>query len=649
MRRMTLVGLCGERAATVDALANLGCVHLDQTQVIEKTLKNADEQGRGDLQRKISEVNDCLSFFKFCKKEGEKLKLFDKQHKPEKAPAIKAEMALEEFSDLMQKEEKRLYDEVIFPLSSLSRLNYEAETNIQWLQNLIAELTPFKNANIPFNEIKDTQHTSVFFGLCQKEKGKILQAFEETEGVAEVYPTESKSVSLVFAVCLNNDREVFAEKLNQLGFVKCQFDFPASAHKKIAECEEKIKELESQKKEYIVKACGYAQSMNDVKMLYDFYEVNLQKLNAEGNLNKTQKTFLLYAWIPFDREEDVVNKLDQVMSAKMIDFRDPFDDEEPPTLTRNNKIVSPYESITNMYSVPNYRERDPNSFVAVFYFLFFGIMLGDAGYGIILTVATLLFAKIVKPQEGMRKLLFVLAMGGVSTVLWGFMFGGWFAIDTAGTVLQPILFNPLENPIGMIALSIGLGALHLCVGMVLNAVAKAERGKWLDGLLDDVVWVLFFLFIAALAVGMALSLQRVQDVGLYGMLGCLVVVLLTAGRHKKGMFGKIFGGFGGLYNIIGFLSDLLSYLRLFGLGLATGVIGMVFNEIANIFTGPIGMIFAVVILLVGHTLNIAINVLGVYVHDSRLQYIEFFSKFYTGEGYLFTPIVGETKYTKIIN
>ena len=185
--------------------------------------------------------------------------------------------------------------------------------------------------------------------------------------------------------------------------------------------------------------------------------------------------------------------------------------------------------------------------------------------------------------------------------------------------------------------------------MVLNAVAKAERGKWLDGLLDDVVWVLFFLFIAALAVGMALSLQRVQDVGLYGMLGCLVVVLLTAGRHKKGVFGKIFGGFGGLYNIIGFLSDLLSYLRLFGLGLATGVIGMVFNEIANIFTGPIGMIFAVVILLVGHTLNIAINVLGVYVHDSRLQYIEFFSKFYTGEGYLFTPIVGETKYTKIIN
>ena len=140
-----------------------------------------------------------------------------------------------------------------------------------------------------------------------------------------------------------------------------------------------------------------------------------------------------------------------------------------------------------------------------------------------------------------------------------------------------------------------------------------------------------------------------RSVGLYGALGCLVVVFLTAGRHKKGAVGKVLGGFGGLYKIVGFVSDLLSYLRLFGLGLASGVIGLVFNEIANIFTGPIGLIFAVIVLIVGHSLNIAINVLGAYVHDSRLQFIEFFSRFYTGEGYLFQPIVGETKYTKINN
>ncbi len=397
-----------------------------------------------------------------------------------------------------------------------------------------------------------------------------------------------------------------------------------------------------------METCGFYQYVKDLKLLYDYYDISLQKTQAEGNLGKTQKTFTLEAWVPFDREEEITSKLDGILSAKMLEFRDPTDDENPPTLTKNNKIVEPYDCITNMYSVPNYRERDPNSFVAVFYFLFFGIMLGDAGYGLILTVGALLFAKIMKPNTGTRKLIFVLAMGGVSTIFWGIMFGGWFAITTDVPLLQPILFSPLDNPIGMVALSLALGAVQICTGMMLNGIAKCEKGKVLDGILDDFLWVLFFLFGGLAAVGMAL-VPSLVNVGLYGALGCLVIVFLTAGRHKKGAVGKVLGGFGGLYKIVGFVSDLLSYLRLFGLGLASGVIGLVFNEIANIFTRPIGLIFAVIVLIVGHSLNIAINVLGAYVHDSRLQFIEFFSRFYTGEGYLFQPIVGETKYTKINN
>ena len=642
MRRMTLIGLDAKRADTVDALADLSCAHIIETRY-ENIVNNVDEQCRDEMRSKMSKVCDCLSFIKLCGEISVSLGLEKKAKNPYKGHRV--DISFRDLSAFRAREEELL--SAVAEAESLSETYFAAEGQKQKIKAEIAEIAPYLKMDMPFSAVKDTAYTSAYLGVIPLPGDKAETLLEDVGAQIDVIDTDGKSFSVIYAVCLKTDAQKTGERLAAAGLTPCRLEYDATPSEQTARLQAEYGELDRQSVEAVKKAAGYFALSSDLKILHDYYDVALRKSDADGNLGKTKKTFLLEAWVPADKEDVVARKMDEILDVKVIDFRDPLDDEKPPTLTVNNKIVAPYEEITNMYSVPDYRERDPNSFVAVFFFVFFGVMLGDAGYGILLTIGALLLAKIIKPAKGMRNLIYVIAMGGISTVFWGIMFGGWFSIDTSGTVFEPLLFSPLDNPIGFVAMALALGAVQICTGMVLSGVAKWQKGSPLDGILDDFLWVLFFAFGGVLAVGMALGVSVLGDVGLYGMLGSLALVLFTAGRHKKGFFGKVVGGLGGLYKVIGFVSDLLSYLRLFGLGLATGVIGMVFNEIAGIFTGPIGVVCAVIVLLVGHTLNVAVNVLGAYVHDSRLQFIEFFSRFYTGEGYLFSPIVGETKYTNI--
>jgi V/A-type H+-transporting ATPase subunit I len=206
----------------------------------------------------------------------------------------------------------------------------------------------------------------------------------------------------------------------------------------------------------------------------------------------------------------------------------------------------------------------------------------------------------------------------------------------------------MNNPLEMLGLSIGIGLFQILFGMGISMAQKFKNGRAIDALLDILPWHIFFLGIILMVVSMLLGFD-LGGIPTYLMIAALAVIVLFGGRSKKGVAGKILGGLSGLYKVVGFLSDLLSYSRLFGLALAGGVIAMVFNLLGGLLMGSIISIpFAIVIFLVGHIFNIAINLLGTYVHDSRLQYIEFFSRFYSGEGYLFAPLGSVTKYTTII-
>jgi len=268
--------------------------------------------------------------------------------------------------------------------------------------------------------------------------------------------------------------------------------------------------------------------------------------------------------------------------------------------------------------------------------LFFGLMVTDAVYGVLLSAATGYILWKYKPEGGMKKMMGVLFIGGISTFFWGGIFGGWLG-DLLG--IKPWWFNPLDEPLKMLIFCLLLGVAHLYVGYFLSAYANIKDGKYMDALYDQVLWLMLLTGL------MFLALPPLAAIGKYmAIIGAAGTVIFSA-RSEKNIFKRFISGILSLYNVSGFLGDVLSYSRLFALCLATGVIAQVFNAMGIMIGGSlIGKIIMVAFLAFAHVFNTALGVLGAYVHTSRLQYVEFFGKFYEGEGKPFNPLRIRTKY-----
>ena len=258
---------------------------------------------------------------------------------------------------------------------------------------------------------------------------------------------------------------------------------------------------------------------------------------------------------------------------------------------------------------------------------------------IILTLGALVVLKLKKPTGMFRKITTVIMICGVSTALWGLFFGTIFSIEGI-----PSVINPIGDAMTLLVLCLGIGILHIIVGLAIGTYMLIRQGKVLDALFDKVSWIMLLAGGVMFAACSALSAGVVGQIGTYMALAGVAVLLFTQGRHKKGIFRKLIGGLSSLYGATGYISDILSYCRIFGMGLATTVIAMVFNTIAGLFLGEwYGYIIGIIVMTIGHVFNIAINTLGAFVHTARLQYIEFFSKFYEGGGHAFSPLGIRTK------
>ena len=326
-------------------------------------------------------------------------------------------------------------------------------------------------------------------------------------------------------------------------------------------------------------------------------------------------------------------------------------------LMNNSSMVYPFEAITEMYSLPDYRGIDPTKFFAFFYAMFFGIMLSDAGYGIVMAAACFIIMKKFALEGMTYKMIKMFFMCGLSTVFWGAMFGGWFGdffqvaarvIFSREITIEPIWFNPVDDPTRMLIWSLIFGVIHLFLGMGIHAAMLIKRGRWKDAVFDVFSWYILILGGIMWLAGGNISEALVKPGICMAAAGALIL-LFTGGRDKKGI-GKITGGLSSLYSVTGYVSDILSYSRLLALGLATGVIASVVNTMGALAGG--GVIGTIVLLLTfaaGHAFNMAINALGAFVHSSRLQYIEFFGKFYEDGGEEFDPLKKNTKYIRLLN
>ena len=378
-----------------------------------------------------------------------------------------------------------------------------------------------------------------------------------------------------------------------------------------------------------------------LKLLHEMLSQQLQRQEAARRFAVTESTFLLQGWVPAPCAERLQAKVRRLSPVSAMELREPLPEEQPPIKLRNNRFASPFESVVEGYSLPDYRGIDPTAVMAPFYACLFGMMVSDAGYGLVMALLIPIFMKLKKIKFENAKMLYLLTYGGIATIVWGLIYNTVFGFNPLPRNLW--LLDSVNNSLPVMAVCIGVGALHLFTGLGVGAYMNFKRGQPLAALADQIAWLTLLCGIGLLL------LPAARQIGVVLALASVAVILLFTKRGERNPLKRIFGGLGALYGITSWVSDLLSYMRLFGMGLATGVIGMVFNQLIGMIWGAgiVGKIIGAVLFVACHAFNLGINALGAYVHSCRLQYIEFFGKFYEDGGKPFAPLSIKPTYVSL--
>lgn len=612
MQKLTLYALKADRDALLLALQKDGSVMLEP-EAGSRTLPGAEAVS--------AQLDKTGAVLQFLVQNGAKNPLFPQKEKVS-------------YPDFLKEtgEGKRLTEQLDTTASKIASLESEAAA----LRTQAESLEPWLQLDIPLEQLSFTETTHCHVGFLPD---KELPAFQEgMQNLLADWKTygEGQDGQALVVLAYNRDEEAVKHLLKEHDFSE------AVLPKRSGTAAQVQQELLQEAKEREDKIARLQQETKDtlphkqqVELYYDQLSAAHDRLQNGGV--ETVSAFKVQGWVRKDRTQRVENVIRGVTDAYQLTFADPAEGEIPPTVLENSKLVEPYESVVELYSLPKAGSIDPDAIMAPFHFIFFGMMMSDAGYGLVLTLMLYIALKKFKPTGFARQLALVIFFGGISTTIWGAMFGGWFGLEW-----HPLLFVPMNEPLKMLALCFGLGSIHLITGMLIKTKMLLRDGDVMGAVCDQISWLIMFLgfFLMALVPG---------PIGKYlAWLGAGIIVLF-GGRDRKGIISRLIGGLLSLYNISGYLSDLLSYSRIFALGLATGVIAMVINTVAQMLwsAGPVGIVAAILVLLAGHYFNIIINVLGAFVHSSRLQYIEFFGKFYEAGGRAFLPLALRTKYTDI--
>jgi len=644
MNKISIIGLQKNKEEMITSLMKMGVVEVSDfipdDQWSELVTKDETESDVATLEADLMRIKSSIEYL--SKYNSQKRGLF----------APKKEISTQEYNEIIQNREHiwNIVDQIAHYDEQLMQLLSEENR----LNNLIATFEPWKPLTVPF-DVENTKNTTVLLGVLPAiaDVEKMKQNLEENvpESYVEIINAD-KEQNYIFLIYVNSLENEVMTLLKQYGFAKVSFnDFHGTAQENINKARQEIEKIKEKRKEILEHISVFAGEKEKLEVLYDYLLIQKDRKEAIGRLAHTNNVFVLNGWVPRELSEKVEKTILQKYDC-IVEIKRPEEGEEFPVLLRNHPLVEPFELITEMYSLPKSTEVDPNAAMAPFYFMFFGLMLGDAGYGLIMTIVTAIILKKYKTEGLMNKLLKLGCLCGISTFFWGAMFGGWFGDFpsrigiTNDKIVNGIWFNPVNDPMKLLIWSFVFGAIHLFVGMGMQGYNLIRKGKIWDAVFDVGLWYVFLIGLVLFGVGKGV----LNDIGKYMSIAGAVGLILTQGRSKEGIIKKLFSGVLSLYNTTAFFSDVMSYSRILALGLATGVIGTVINTMGSLFgTNVIGIIIFVIVFIGGHIFNLAINVLGSYVHSSRLQYVEFFGKFYEGGGKAFQPLKIKTKYINLKN
>ncbi len=563
------------------------------------------------------------------------------------------------FSDFFAvKEQKAEMDETVEKIHALLDEKSVLSAELAKIRREKEQVKPYAHLEKPFSYFQNTAHTQGRLGILPAQAKENLKTLleEKTLCAYEILYADTENI-LVFITYHKTVAMEMNGILSSLSFQENVFEKEKTGKELYLELEKKERLFLEKISQNGHTVYGLRDKIRSLKVYCDYLRFALEKENVSSNVDGTERTIFLQAYVPEEAEKGVEEAIRTVSSVAYMEFSDPTEEEEVPTLLKNNSIVSNFESITNTFSVPHYREFDPNAVMAFFYSLFMGFIIGDAGYGFLMAgVGGWLWWKNREKPTGVSKMAGAFAAGGVFAVFWGLLFNSLF-----GFMILPITVMP--NPQtdmwllagiavpSVLIISMILGIFQIFVGYLCKAVQEWRRGNIGDGICDGVVWSIFSIGVALAIVGFVeeANVPILATIGACIAGGSLLLAMILAGRKEK-FFGKFAKGFGAVYGIINYASDVLSYARLYGLMLSGAVIAQIIATYSGQFivSGNIALlILGVVLLIVGHGFNLVMNLLGAYIHDSRLQYVEFYGRFYEGDGTEFAPIGSAHKYISL--
>jgi V-type ATPase len=634
MKHLRLLGMESEREALLKAMQEMECVEISSIDGSEEALKSGfakpDDKALMSAQEASRAYRTALaSLDRFA---PEKKGMFRKRQGVSRAAFFSAE----------SEENARTAAETI---NKDTRRLGEIESERTKNEALRATLAPWLTVDVPLGGADGA--LSVFFGTVGLNvTNDALKALADSlDGLLTWQQASSdRSLRYLLVMCHGSVKERALSALRDLGFSTVSFrGMTGTAKENDKALAENLAALEKERQEIEQRIAGLGGKREALLEASDRAAIALRREEAKSRLVGTDKAFLLEGWLPADRCAEIEKTLKPFTCA--IETREPTEDEYPqvPVQLKNNKLTRPLNMVTEMYSLPAYGTLDPNPLMAPFFILFYGIMMADMGYGLLMMIASVIISKKYRPKGTSGELFSLLGLCGISTFIMGALTGGFFgdfltqlvAIVSPGTVFAlPKLFDPLDDLTMILIGSMALGMVQIVTGMAISLIEKCKRKKFLDAFFEEITWWTVFIGIALLALGKGAAVLYV---------GCALVLLGPIVQGKG--WGKLTGVFGSLYNhVTGYFGDILSYTRLMALMLAGSVIAQVFNMLAAM---PGNVIAFIIISMLGNAMNFGLNLLGCYVHDLRLQCLEFFNKFYVDGGKPFRPMTLDTEYVDL--
>ena len=662
MQRISICALKKDRKAILEKIQSMGIMEMSQVAEDEDGFEKMDTiSARQSFEKKASLSESALDILDayapekksmFASLEGKKL------------------VESDQFAKITAKKEEILEKAERIVACNKEIAEHKAES--AKLENQIEALVPWLSLDVPMN-CKGTGKTAMLLGTMPGETTlesvyeQIQTGEAQTDAVDVEIINSDQDATYLAVLCLKADAGAVEEALRAAGFAKPSQTVHAVPAKETAELKTKIEQLNKKIEEIEEEIKGCAKFREELKVIGDYYRMRAKKYEILGTLPQSQRTFVISGYIPKKAAGAVEKAIGEHYDC-VIDIDELKEDEEPPTVLQNNAFSSSVEGVLEAYGLPHKGEFDPTTIMSFFYVFFFGMMLSDAAYGAIVAIACfVVLKKYPRMSASMHKSIKLFMFCGLSTIVWGVLFSGYFgdAVDVIGRTffgvevsVPPLWFAPLNDPMKLLIYSMAFGLVHLFVGLGIKGYMQIKDKQYLDFFCDVVLWFIFLIGLIMMLIPSDIfaSIAQVKIVfppvlntlakalSIIGAVG----LLLMSGRSSKNPVLRLALGAYDIYNITGWLSDVLSYSRLLALGLATGVIASVVNQMGSMLGGGIvGAIGFAIIFVIGHAMNLSINLLGAYVHTNRLQFVEFFGKFYEGGGRPFEPFETDTKYVDI--